>query len=62
MSYTEWPLRALAQTVLLKGMAFQQDFQAYLAHRHAREENVRLVHRWRELDLHFHLGASQLEA
>jgi len=46
MSYTEWPLRALAaRTVLLKGMAFQQDFQAYLAHRHAREENVRLVHR-----------------
>jgi hypothetical protein len=46
MSYTEWPLRALAaRTVLLKGMAFQQDFQAYLAHRHAREENVALVHR-----------------
>ena len=46
MSYTEWPLRALAaRTVLLKGMAFQQDFQAYLAHRHARQENVRLVHR-----------------
>ena len=46
MSYTEWPLRALAaRTVLLKGMAFQQDFQAYLAHRRAREENVRLVHR-----------------
>ncbi|MGP8246005.1 MAG: hypothetical protein ACLQVN_15970 [Bryobacteraceae bacterium] len=46
MSYTQWPLRALAaRTVLLKGMAFQQDFQAYLAHRHAREENVALVHR-----------------
>ena len=46
MSYTEWPLRGLAaRTVLLKGMAFQQDFQAYLAHRHAREEEVRLVHR-----------------
>jgi len=43
LSFPNWPGRAqAAEAVLLKGLVYQQDFQAFLDHPHTRFEYVRL--------------------